>query len=331
MPAKCAAPTTRSISTACAASGSRKSCSREGKTAAQIVEICRQLARAHDVLVTRLSPEALGGGRRARRCPGRADYDPRSATLHLSVGKPMPRVEGDRRRRHGRHRRHRRSPRRRAARSSTSASRPRSCRTSASRASCACSRASRRSSAPTSSSRVAGMEASLFSVLGGLVGRPIIAVPTSRGYGAAFAGPRLAPLRRQLLRQRSDRGQHRLRLRRRDGGVPHSFGRTATMGSKGKGSPHSARRVHPRRGGRRRPQEEEGAPRPSDDAGKGRQDHHRLAAARLLPRGVLPGARARQGRRRSSRRCSATSSGRRSSSAWRARSSPPACGRSSST
>ena len=35
---------------------------------------------------------------------------------------------------------------------------------------------------------VAGMEASLFSVLGGLVGRPIIAVPTSRGYGAAFQG-----------------------------------------------------------------------------------------------------------------------------------------------
>jgi phosphoribosylcarboxyaminoimidazole (NCAIR) mutase len=35
---------------------------------------------------------------------------------------------------------------------------------------------------------VAGMEASLFSVLGGLVGRPIVAVPTSRGYGAALNG-----------------------------------------------------------------------------------------------------------------------------------------------
>jgi NCAIR mutase (PurE)-related protein len=34
----------------------------------------------------------------------------------------------------------------------------------------------------------AGMEGSLFSVIGGLVGRPIIAVPTSRGYGAAFSG-----------------------------------------------------------------------------------------------------------------------------------------------
>src|SRR5947208_14013066 len=34
---------------------------------------------------------------------------------------------------------------------------------------------------------VAGMEASLFSFIGGLVGRPLIAVPTARGYGAAFA------------------------------------------------------------------------------------------------------------------------------------------------
>src|SRR5215813_11857484 len=35
---------------------------------------------------------------------------------------------------------------------------------------------------------VAGMEASLFSVLGGLVGRPLIAVPTSNGYGASLGG-----------------------------------------------------------------------------------------------------------------------------------------------
>ena len=32
------------------------------------------------------------------------------------------------------------------------------------------------------------MEASLFSVLAGIVGQPIIAVPTSRGYGASFGG-----------------------------------------------------------------------------------------------------------------------------------------------
>ena len=39
---------------------------------------------------------------------------------------------------------------------------------------------------------VAGMEGALPSVVGGLVGAPVIAVPTSVGYGAAFQG--LAPL-----------------------------------------------------------------------------------------------------------------------------------------
>ncbi|WP_460031321.1 nickel pincer cofactor biosynthesis protein LarB [Megalodesulfovibrio paquesii] len=39
---------------------------------------------------------------------------------------------------------------------------------------------------------VAGMEGALASVIGGLVSQPIIAVPTSVGYGAAFSG--LAPL-----------------------------------------------------------------------------------------------------------------------------------------
>jgi NCAIR mutase (PurE)-related protein len=35
---------------------------------------------------------------------------------------------------------------------------------------------------------VAGMEGALASVVGGLVGRPVIAVPTSVGYGASFQG-----------------------------------------------------------------------------------------------------------------------------------------------
>ena len=35
---------------------------------------------------------------------------------------------------------------------------------------------------------VAGMDGALPSVVGGLVGRPVIAVPTSRGYGASFGG-----------------------------------------------------------------------------------------------------------------------------------------------
>jgi NCAIR mutase (PurE)-related protein len=39
---------------------------------------------------------------------------------------------------------------------------------------------------------VAGMEGALPSVVGGMVDKPVIAVPTSVGYGAAFQG--LAPL-----------------------------------------------------------------------------------------------------------------------------------------
>jgi NCAIR mutase (PurE)-related protein len=35
---------------------------------------------------------------------------------------------------------------------------------------------------------VAGMEGALPSVVGGLVRRPVIAVPTSVGYGASFSG-----------------------------------------------------------------------------------------------------------------------------------------------
>jgi hypothetical protein len=35
---------------------------------------------------------------------------------------------------------------------------------------------------------VAGMEGALASVVGGLVGRPVVAVPTSVGYGASFGG-----------------------------------------------------------------------------------------------------------------------------------------------
>ncbi|MEX0881058.1 MAG: nickel pincer cofactor biosynthesis protein LarB [Thermoanaerobaculia bacterium] len=158
----------------------------QGKTAAQIAEICRQLSRAHDVLVTRLTPE-MWEEVSISPLPGRADYDPLSATLHLSVGKPMSRVEG------------------------TVAV------VTAGTSDTAVAEEARRSLEYLGVSStlvpdvgvagvlrllsrleeieradvvlaVAGMEASLFSVLGGLVGRPIIAVPTSRGYGAAFQG-----------------------------------------------------------------------------------------------------------------------------------------------
>jgi NCAIR mutase (PurE)-related protein len=35
---------------------------------------------------------------------------------------------------------------------------------------------------------VAGMEGALASIVGGLVDRPVVAVPTSIGYGASFSG-----------------------------------------------------------------------------------------------------------------------------------------------
>lgn len=158
----------------------------EGKTPVQVAEICTQLARAHDVLVTRLTPERWEEVA-AVPLPGRADYDPRSGTLQLSVGKPMPRVEGV------------------------------VCVVTAGTMDTGVAEEARRTleylgvastlvpdvgvagllrllSRLEEIERadvviaVAGMEASLFSVIGGLVGRPLIAVPTARGYGAAFGG-----------------------------------------------------------------------------------------------------------------------------------------------
>jgi pyridinium-3,5-biscarboxylic acid mononucleotide synthase len=158
----------------------------EGKSTAQIVEICRQLSRAHDVLVTRLTPEAWDEVS-ISALPGRADYDPRSSTLHLSVGKPMPRVEGVV-----------------AVVTAGTSDMPvaEEARRSLEYLGVASSLVPdvgvagvlRLLSRLEEIERadvivaVAGMEASLFSVLGGLVGRPIVAVPTSRGYGAAFSG-----------------------------------------------------------------------------------------------------------------------------------------------
>ena len=62
--------------------------------------------------------------------------------------------------------------------------------------------------------RVAGMEGALASVVGGLVACPVIAVPTSVGYGASFGG--LAPAGdAEHLRAGRGGGEHRQRLRRR--------------------------------------------------------------------------------------------------------------------
>ena len=157
-----------------------------GKNAAQIVEICRQLARAHDVLVTRVSPE-LWEEIAVQPLPGRARYDARSGTLQLSVGKPLVRVEG--------------------TVAVVTAGTADTAVAEEARATLdylgvastlvpdvgvagvlrLLSRLEEIERADVVIA-VAGMEASLFSVIGGLVGRPLIAVPTSGGYGAALNG-----------------------------------------------------------------------------------------------------------------------------------------------
>ncbi|HEX7251813.1 MAG TPA: nickel pincer cofactor biosynthesis protein LarB [Thermoanaerobaculia bacterium] len=159
----------------------------EGKTSAQIVEICRQLARAHDVLVTRLTPETWEEVAATAPLPGRAQYDPRSGTLHLSVGKPMARVEG-------------------TVAVVTAGTSDTTVAEEARRTleylgvssqfvpdvgvAGILRLLSRIEEIETADVVIvaAGMEASLFSVIAGLVGRPLIAVPTSGGYGASLSG-----------------------------------------------------------------------------------------------------------------------------------------------
>jgi len=157
-----------------------------GKEPAQIVAIARQLSRENDVLVTRLSPEVWDEISR-EPLPGHADYDPRSRTLILKVGKPSRTVAGD------------------------------VAIVTAGTADLDVAEEARRTLEYLGvSSRViadvgvagvvrllsnleaieradvviavAGMEGALFSVLGGLVGKQILCVPTSRGYGANFQG-----------------------------------------------------------------------------------------------------------------------------------------------
>ncbi len=157
-----------------------------GKSAAQIVAISRQLAREHDVLVTRLSAEAWDEVSR-EALPGHADYDDRSKTLILKVGKPNRKIPGDV-----------------------------SIVTAGTADIVVAEEARRTLDYMGLRSRViadvgvagvvrllsnleeieradvvitvAGMEGAIFSVIGGLVGRPIVCVPTSGGYGANFEG-----------------------------------------------------------------------------------------------------------------------------------------------
>lgn len=158
----------------------------ESKTAAQVAAIARKLARKGPLLVTRLSPEKAGPARRAVKG---AVYDPVSRTLHkgrmtLPARGPV------------------------AVCCAGTSDIP------------VCEEAvvtleflgveairvydvgvaglhrvlSRREDLERSRAVIvaAGMEGALASVVGGLVGKPVIGVPTSIGYGASLGG--LAPL-----------------------------------------------------------------------------------------------------------------------------------------
>jgi len=55
---------------------------------------------------------------------------------------------------------------------------------------------------------VAGMEGALPSVVGGLVGVPVIAVPTSVGYGASFGGVARTTRNAEFLCVECDGGEY---------------------------------------------------------------------------------------------------------------------------
>ena len=62
---------------------------------------------------------------------------------------------------------------------------------------------------------IAGMEGALASVIGGLTGAPVVAVPTSVGYGSALEGRDRPAGDARVVRERGDRRGHRQRVRRR--------------------------------------------------------------------------------------------------------------------
>jgi len=158
----------------------------ESKTAAQVAAIARKLARKGPLLVTRLAPEKAGPARRAVRG---ATYDPVSRTL-----------------RRGRMELPARGP---VAVCCAGTSDIPVCEEAAVTLDVMGIEAirvydvgvaglhrvlGRRDDLDRAQAVIvaAGMEGALPSVVGGLVGRPVIGVPTSVGYGASLGG--LAPL-----------------------------------------------------------------------------------------------------------------------------------------
>ena len=65
---------------------------------------------------------------------------------------------------------------------------------------------------------IAGMEGALASVIGGMADCPVIAVPTSVGYGANFGGLSALLSMLEFLRQRDQRGEYRQWIRCRISG-----------------------------------------------------------------------------------------------------------------
>ena len=91
---------------------------------------------------------------------------------------------------------------------------------------------------------VAGQDAALASVVGGLVAAPVIGVPTSTGYGAALSRHDRPALDARLVRGGGGGRQHRRRLR---GG--HDRGADRALGGRRASDPGPLPRL---RGGRRR-------------------------------------------------------------------------------
>ena len=163
-----------------------------GKTPEQICEIATRIAaRGDGVLVTRCRDDAARVAR-VERCPASSCNRARAHRASARRRRPAPPATGTvaivtagHERPAGRRgsRGHaRRAGQLRGARSPTSAS-PESIVCSRSATSCA-------SAAVVIV--IAGMDGALPSVVGGLVRAPVIAVPTSVGYGASFQG--IAPL-----------------------------------------------------------------------------------------------------------------------------------------
>ena len=196
-----------------------------GKTPAQLVAIARRLHRRHGVvLLTRVEPVRAAALR--AEFP-RAEIHERSARRGAAQARvarrgPRPRAGGV-----CRHRRP--AGRRGGAGHRARARQPRGADRGRGRGRAAppASRIAARLRGARVLVVVAGLEGALPSVVGGLVDRPLIAVPTSVGYGSHFSGPRAAARDAEFLRRRRDGGQRGQWIRGRLRRASHQYRRAA--------------------------------------------------------------------------------------------------------